>query len=684
MIGTAANLGGSILDTASGVASDLLSTAADVGGSLMDTVGDVASGIFDGAGNLTDAAGDILGGLADFAGDALGSATDLAGDLLDSAADLASDVVDAAADLAGDALDMAADVAEGVMDAAADVVDGLMDAVFGDSEDVEEEIEDDFDEMEEDAEEMEDEFDEDDWDDEWEEDEEEEEEEEEEDEEDEEEDEDDWEDDEYWEDDEDEDEDEDDEDDEETPENPDDEGDEQDEDWNDEWGEEPDASKDSSTTTPISASTPPADRGLQAKTDVDKPMGWKPITAQIPTGIIGMMHDGDQQLLNPYGYPSGAWTMYSFRPKDRKATWPQIAITPASFEAISSMDDMLDNIPFVVVKEYFFKNTASTMMSFVKKIMGAAQQATKSPGKGDEQGSSNQDEGSSQGAGSAKSTGGSLFDKVKEVFHNVTLKQAAIDIPYLLYCGLRQKVYGNTYIFPYIVQSGSTTINSASNASEWGNGEGGGGLLETLKGMINSAANLIGGIAAGITGSQAKVANLFPAPTWGGPGNDKVQFQFDLILINDHIVKSRNNYMCVNTIINNNRSIQKAILVFPGALYEVWLPTGQRHLMCTGDFKLMPLGLNRKTPTGFFNGGEAAGAQFEIGVNMGNAAVLQNHHQDEIEVIPDAYKLSVTFQSCLANNLNTSVFQYYVKMAGYDDYASDKMGGSDSKDDAWS
>ena len=106
--------------------------------------------------------------------------------------------------------------------------------------------------------------------------------------------------------------------------------------------------------------------------------------------------------------------------------------------------------------------------------------------------------------------------------------------------------------------------------------------------------------------------------------------------------------------------------------------------MCTGDFKLMPLGLNRKTPTGFFNGGEAAGAQFEIGVNMGNAAVLQNHHQDEIEVIPDAYKLSVTFQSCLANNLNTSVFQYYVKMAGYDDYANDKMGGSDSKDDAWS
>ena len=67
--------------------------------------------------------------------------------------------------------------------------------------------------------------------------------------------------------------------------------------------------------------------------------------------------------------------MYSFRPCDANLTWPQIAITPASFEAIRSMDKMLDNIPFVVVKEYFFKNTASTMIDFIKKIMGMAKEA---------------------------------------------------------------------------------------------------------------------------------------------------------------------------------------------------------------------------------------------------------------------------------------------------------------------
>ena len=159
-------------------------------------------------------------------------------------------------------------------------------------------------------------------------------------------------------------------------------------------------------------------------------------------------------------------------------------------------------------------------------------------------------------------------------------------------------------------------INQSNNASEWGNGEGGGGLLDTLKNAIGSITNLVGGIASSLMGSQAQAANLFPAPSWSNNNKDKLSFTFDLILINDNIVKARNNYMCVNTIIHNNRSIQKAILAFPGALYEIWLPTGQRHLMCTGDFKLYPLGLNRQTPVDFFegSGSEGGGANFSIGV----------------------------------------------------------------------
>ena len=405
--------------------------------------------------------------------------------------------------------------------------------------------------------------------------------------------------------------------------------------------------------------------------------GWKGIEVEVPKALQFLIHDGDQQIVNPYGRADGYWTMYSFRPSDCEGPegWPMIAITPASFQAISSMDDMLNSIPYVVVKEYFFKNTASMMSSLLKKIMGFVQETSEGLKEKDDGG-----DGSASTIEKIASTGGQLLDKIKDTFANIQIETSVIDIPYLLYCGLRLKLYGNTYVLPYIV-SNSTVINQASNASEWGNGDEGGGLMESLKGALQGMANMVGGLAAAVTGSQARVANLFPAPTWGGPGKEKAQFSFDLILINDHIIKARNNYMCVNTIINNNRYMQKAILAFPGALYELWLPTGQRHLMCTGDFKLTPLGLNRATPKGFFTGGPSeSGGNESIGTQVPGLTIRQPH-QDEVEVIPDAYKLSMTFQSCLANNLNTSVFQYYVEMSGYKDYASKNMGGSENESD---
>lgn len=55
-------------------------------------------------------------------------------------------------------------------------------------------------------------------------------------------------------------------------------------------------------------------------------------------------------------------------------------------------------------------------------------------------------------------------------------------------------------------------------------------------------------------------------------------------------------------------------------------------------------------------------------------------------MLPDAYKLAITFKSCLANNMNTAVFQYYVQMTGYDSGPFDKAGvsgdpGGKSSDD---
>lgn len=56
--------------------------------------------------------------------------------------------------------------------------------------------------------------------------------------------------------------------------------------------------------------------------------------------------------------------------------------------------------------------------------------------------------------------------KIKDTFEKITMEDQVINIPYVLYCGLRKKMYGNTYVFPYVVTS-STVINESSNQEEW-------------------------------------------------------------------------------------------------------------------------------------------------------------------------------------------------------------------------
>ena len=163
-------------------------------------------------------------------------------------------------------------------------------------------------------------------------------------------------------------------------------------------------------------------------------------------------------LFNPYGPIVASWTTYSFRPKDRDATWLWISIVPSSLRALDSMDTMLNNIPYVVIKEYFFKNTASTMINFVSKIIEYAKEAKIPPSdespanaKADTDKVDRSPEKDSKGKEDANPVGNSLMDKIKNAFEKVPLKMQVVDIPYILYCGLRKKLYGNTYIFPYLV-----------------------------------------------------------------------------------------------------------------------------------------------------------------------------------------------------------------------------------------
>lgn len=55
-----------------------------------------------------------------------------------------------------------------------------------------------------------------------------------------------------------------------------------------------------------------------------------------------------------------------------------IAITPSSFQSLKSINTMLDSIPYVVVREFYFKNQAGNIVNFIKGISEGAANIFKS------------------------------------------------------------------------------------------------------------------------------------------------------------------------------------------------------------------------------------------------------------------------------------------------------------------
>lgn len=99
----------------------------------------------------------------------------------------------------------------------------------------------------------------------------------------------------------------------------------------------------------------------------------------------------------------------------------------------------------------------------------------------------------------AKEIGSNLMNKIKDTFENISLGTMAVDIPYILYTGLRKRMYGNTYIFPYIIENGAR-IQESSNDGEW-NPPGKDGIAGFFKNMLQGAVNMVGGMALSAAGS---------------------------------------------------------------------------------------------------------------------------------------------------------------------------------------
>ena len=55
-----------------------------------------------------------------------------------------------------------------------------------------------------------------------------------------------------------------------------------------------------------------------------------------------------------------------------------IAITPSSFQSLKTINTMLNSIPFVVVREFFFKNQAGQIVNFIQGIAKGAREVYQS------------------------------------------------------------------------------------------------------------------------------------------------------------------------------------------------------------------------------------------------------------------------------------------------------------------
>ena len=202
-----------------------------------------------------------------------------------------------------------------------------------------------------------------------------------------------------------------------------------------------------------------------------------------------MIKDGSQQAWNPFTDPSATWNKYSFRPSDAMLGYPMISIIPASFQSIASISTVLNEFPYVKVMEYFMRNNVSSAINLFQGLT---------------EGAESEDSKEENQPATIKDNAKSLIDLVKEKFAEIPLPEMqVIHIPFKLYHKLKAKLYGNTYVFPYIPKGNPITVSS--NDSEWNEN---GGLLSGIQNSLLGAAN-------GITGMLGVgVAKPFPAPTW--------------------------------------------------------------------------------------------------------------------------------------------------------------------------
>ena len=207
-------------------------------------------------------------------------------------------------------------------------------------------------------------------------------------------------------------------------------------------------------------------------------------------------------------------------------------------------------------------------------------------------------------------------------------------------------VYMTKYTLPFY----NSNLYLKSNPGTWG--------YKSLFGDLSILQELIGSV------------DIMTTATWdsngstginGTTGFDAINFNFSLF--NRKATDVYRNLKFIHTLIPEALWMQSGIFQIPGTVYDVEIPGRTRFYWCTAEFKCEYQGKTRYFtayklddlyPSRYTFKAKATNSTNAEDSNIAKNATKQPIR--DLNLIPDAYKVSVTLNSLLPNNLNTYLY----------------------------
>ena len=250
------------------------------------------------------------------------------------------------------------------------------------------------------------------------------------------------------------------------------------------------------------------------------------------------------------------------------------------------------------------------------------------------------------------SVGGGLAGSIQE--------KQILQFPYTLYYRMQSCVTTNIYELPFA----GKTLYSASGSKGWG----------TSNGIAfedpTSKIPIVGGLLKKCSGA-APILDVFQnirismMPWWdsktGNQAAPEIEVKFDLF--NDTSESAMANFIFVNTLIPNNKSIQYGLMQHSSCLYDIKLEGFNRLFACTGDFTVNYKGVLRDPHPLWVEKliKKHKNKNLEFSADLVSARLIK---------IPDIYEVTMKFASILPADFNGFLYSYVANNNIISDYDS--------------